>query len=367
MKKRRMRLMALVVAAMMICGLAIAEPVHEHQWSAWQKSMDYPNQETRTCLTCNAVETREHEWGPWIDQGDGTEKHICQNCLKEEIRKIETPAEPMGEGAGGENAGISLLNENAAGTTPGTDPNTDAGTTPAAAPNADAGTTPGTDPNADAGTTPGTDPNADADTGTDKPDGDPVVGQAQMTISLAVDRSEAKAGDTLTYTATVKNEGTADAQGVKVSFILPGELQITATSYGDVQVESTLAELKQGETATVWLAAKVLESAVHGAVLTVTASVDGTVSNAQETTVLEQPQLMLDCIASSDTVTAGEALEYTVTLTNAGRGPATNAAVAVTLPQGIENVTPAAPAGPAMRTACGRCPRWGLAKACRLS
>ena len=437
MKKRRMRLMALVVAAMMICGLAIAEPVHEHQWSAWQKSMDYPNQETRTCLMCNAVETREHEWGPWIDQGDGTEKHICQNCLKEEIRKIETPAEPMGEGAGGESAGISLLNENDAGaapnadagttpgtdpntdagttpgadpnanagttpgaapnadagttpgadpnadagttpgaepnadagttpgtdpnadagttpgadpnadagTTPGTDPNADAGTTPGADPNADAGTTPGADPNADAGTTPGADPNADADTGTDKPDGDPVVGQAQVTISLAVDRSEAKAGDTLTYTATVKNEGTADAQGVKVSFILPGELQITATSYGDVQAESTLQALKPGEKATVWLAAKVLESAVHGAVLTVTASVDGTVSNAQGTTVLEQPQLMLDCIASSDTVTAGETLEYTVTLTNAGRGPATNAAVAVTLPQGIENVTPAAPGG----------------------
>ena len=425
MKKRRMRLMALVVAAMMICGLAIAEPVHEHQWSAWQKSMDYPNQETRTCLMCNAVETREHEWGPWIDQGDGTEKHICKNCQKEEIRKIETPAEPMGEGAGGESAGISLLNENDAGaapnadagttpgtdpnadagttpgaapnadagttpgtdpntdagttpgtdpnadagttpgtdpnadagttpgtdpnadagTTPGTDPNADAGTTPGTDPNADAGTTPGTDPNADAGTTPGTDPNADADTGTDNPDGGPVVGQAQVTISLAVDRSEAKAGDTLTYTATVKNEGTADAQGVKVSFILPGELQITATSYGDVQAESTLQALKPGETATVWLAAKVLESAVHGAVLTVTASVDGTVSNAQGTTVLEQPQLMLDCIASSDTVTAGETLEYTVTLTNAGRGPAANAAVAVTLPQGIENVTPAAPDG----------------------
>ena len=36
MKKRRMRLAALLMAAMMICGLAIAEPVHEHQWSAWQ-------------------------------------------------------------------------------------------------------------------------------------------------------------------------------------------------------------------------------------------------------------------------------------------------------------------------------------------
>ena len=76
MKKRRMRLAALLMAAMMLCGLAVAEPVHEHQWSAWQKSADHPSQETRTCLECSAVETREHEWGAWIDQGDGTEKHI---------------------------------------------------------------------------------------------------------------------------------------------------------------------------------------------------------------------------------------------------------------------------------------------------
>ena len=37
MKKRRMRLAALLMAAMMLCGLAVAEPVHEHQWSAWRK------------------------------------------------------------------------------------------------------------------------------------------------------------------------------------------------------------------------------------------------------------------------------------------------------------------------------------------
>ena len=60
MKKRRMRLAALLMAAMMLCGLAVAEPVHEHQWSAWQKSADHPSQETRTCLECSAVETREH-------------------------------------------------------------------------------------------------------------------------------------------------------------------------------------------------------------------------------------------------------------------------------------------------------------------
>ena len=477
MKKRRMRLAALLMAAMMLCGLAVAEPVHEHQWSAWQKSADHPSQETRTCLECSAVETREHEWGAWIDQGDGTEKHICKNCQKEEIRKIETPLEPLGDDVGDEGGGASLLKGDGTGTDPnagagtdpnagtGTDPNAGAGTDPNAGtgtdpnagagagtdpnagtgtdPNAGAGTDPnagtgtdpnagtgtdpnagtgtdpnagagaGTDPNAGAGTDPnagagtgtdpnagagtgtdpnagtgtdpnagtgtgpnagtGTDPNAGAGTGTDPnagtgtdpnagtgtdpnagagienlgedPDEGPIVKQAQIQINLAVDSGEAKAGDTLTYTATVKNDGTADAQNVKVSFTLPGELQIVETSYGSLQAESTLAQLQQGEEATVWLKAKVLESAVHGTKLTVTASADGTASNAQETAVLEHPQLTLACIAGSNTATEGETLQYTVTLANTGKGPAADVAVAITLPQGVENATPTAPDG----------------------
>ena len=445
MKKRRMRLAALLMAAMMLCGLAVAEPVHEHQWSAWQKSADHPSQETRTCLECSAVETREHEWGAWIDQGDGTEKHICKNCQKEEIRKIETPLEPLGDDVGDEGGGASLLKGDGTGTDPnagtgtgtdpnagaGTDPNAGAGTDPNAGagtgtdtnagagtdPNAGAGTDPnagtGTDPNAVTGTDPnagagtgtdpnagagtgtdpnagtGTDPNAGAGTGTDPnagtgtdpnagtgtdpnagtgtdpnagtgtdpnagagienlgedPDEGPIVKQAQIQINLAVDSGEAKAGDTLTYTATVKNDGTADAENVKVSFTLPGELQIIESSYGGLQAESTLAQLQQGEEATVWLKAKVLESAVHGTKLTVTASADGTVSNAQETAVLEHPQLTLACIAGSNTATEGETLQYTVTLANTGKGPAADVAVAITLPQGVENATPTAPDG----------------------
>ena len=417
MKKRRMRLAALLMAAMMLCGLAVAEPVHEHQWSAWQKSADHPSQETRTCLECSAVETREHEWGAWIDQGDGTEKHICKNCQKEEIRKIETPLEPLGDDVGDEGGGASLLKGDGTGTDPnagtgtgtdpnagaGTDPNAGAGTDPNAGagtgtdtnagagtdPNAGAGTDPnagtGTDPNVGTGTDPnagtGTDPNAGAGTGTDPnagagtdpnagtgtdpnagtdtdpnagtgienlgedPDEDPIVKQAQIQINLVVDSGEAKAGDTLTYTATVKNDGTADAQNVKVSFTLPGELQIAETSYGGLQAESTLAQLQQGETATVWLKAKVLESAAHGTKLTVTASADGTVSNAQETAVLEHPQVTLACIAGSNTATEGETLQYTVTLANTGKGPAADVAVAITLPQGVENATPTAPDG----------------------
>ena len=340
MKKRRMRLMALVVAAMMICGLAIAEPVHEHQWSAWQKSADHPNQETRTCLTCSAVETREHEWGPWTDMGDGTEKHTCINCQKEEFRKIETPAIQSDSGEG---AGISLLNENDTGMTPDPDPNAN---TPAD-PDPNANTPADPDPNANTPADP--DPNAntptDPDTGTDNPDGDPVAGQAELQISLTVDRTEAKAGDELTYTVTVTNAGTADAQNVKVSFALPADLQIVETSYGGTLAETTLSPLNQGDTTTVSLKARVLETAAHGTTLTVTASANNTASEPAVTTVLESPQLSLALTASSDTVTAGETLAYTVTLTNDGRGPAVNATVAVTLPQGLENVAPDTPDG----------------------
>ena len=370
MKKRRMRLMALVVAAMMICGLAIAEPVHEHQWSAWQKSADHPNQETRTCLTCSAVETREHEWGPWTDMGDGTEKHTCINCQKEEFRKIETPAIQSDSGEG---AGISLLNENDTGMTPDPDPNANTpadpdpnANTPAdpdpnantpADPDPNANTPADPDPNANtpadpdpnANTPADPDPNAntptDPDTGTDNPDGDPVAGQAELQISLTVDRTEAKAGDELTYTVTVTNAGTADAQNVKVSFALPADLQIVETSYGGTLAETTLSPLNQGDTTTVSLKARVLETAAHGTTLTVTASANNTASEPAVTTVLESPQLSLALTASSDTVTAGETLAYTVTLTNDGRGPAVNATVAVTLPQGLENVAPDTPDG----------------------
>lgn len=106
-----------------------------------------------------------------------------------------------------------------------------------------------------------------------------------------------------------------------------------------------LRQLQQGEEATVWLKAMVLESAVHGTKLTVTASADGMVSNAQETAVLEHPQLTLACIAGSNTATEGETLQYTVTLANTGKGPAADVDVAITLPQGVENATPTAPDG----------------------
>ena len=372
MKKRRMRLTALLVVTMMLCGLAIAEPVHEHQWSAWQKSADNVNQEVRTCIECNAVETREHQWGPWMDQGDGTEKHICSNCQKEEIRKIETPQEPVNEGTGGENADVVLLNDasttpdGGAGTTPddgtgttpddgtGTTPDDGTGTTPddgtGTTPDDGTGTTPddgtGTTPDDGAGTTPddgtgttpddGTGTTPDDGTGTTPDDGtgttpdgvpeaDPNGGQditplidSELQISLTADKEDAAPGDTLTYTVTVTNNGDAAAENVELKFTLPDELEIVATAYGEMDPTYTLEKVEAKGTSEIWLKAQVSEQATQGQELEVTASAGTTpITYTVKTLVLNWPVLEITtCEMSQETSQRGAQVPYTVKIKN---------------------------------------------------
>ena len=320
MKKRRMRLTALLVVTMMLCGLAIAEPVHEHQWSAWQKSADNVNQEVRTCIECNAVETREHQWGPWMDQGDGTEKHICSNCQKEEIRKIETPQEPVNEGTGGENADVVLLND--ASTTPdggtGTIPDDGAGTTP----DGGAGTTPdggaGTTPDDGAGTTPDGVPEADPNGGQDIT---PLI-DSELQISLTADKEDAAPGDTLTYTVTVTNNGDEAAEKVALVFTLPqnGLLEIVETSYGGTDPTYTLEKVEAKGTSEIWLKAQVSEQATQGQELEVTASAGTTpITYTVKTLVLNWPVLEITtCEMSQETTQRGTQMLYTVKIKNTG-------------------------------------------------
>ena len=365
MKKRRMRLTALLVVTMMLCGLAIAEPVHEHQWSAWQKSADNVNQEVRTCIECNAVETREHQWGPWMDQGDGTEKHICSNCQKEEIRKIETPQEPVNEGTGGENADVVLLNDagttpdGGAGTTPdagsGPTPDAGAGTTPdvgpGTTPDDGTGTTPddgtGTTPDDGAGTTPddgtgttpddGTGTTPDDGTGTTPDDGagttpdgvpeaDPNGEQditplidSELQISLTADKEDAAPGETLTYTVTVTNNGDTAAENVELKFTLPdGLLEIVETSYGERVPTCTLEKVEAQGTSKIWIKAKVSEQATQGQELEVTASA-GTrpITSTVKTLVLNWPVLEITtCKMNQETTQRGTQMLYTVKIKN---------------------------------------------------
>ena len=348
--KRYMRLAVLLMVAIFVNW-----PLPK--WSTWHNSAENVNQEIRTCMECNTIETREHQWGSWIDQGDGTQKRVCSNCQKEEIRKIETLSEPANEGTGRENAGAVLLNN--VGTDPdgststdpdggtstdpdggtstdpdggtSTDPDDGTGTTPddgtGTTPDDGTGTTPddgtGTDPDGGAGTT----PNGGAGTTPDGvPEADPNGGQditplidSELQISLKADREDAAPGDTLTYTVTVTNNGDTAAENVELKFTLPdGLLKIVETSYGEKVPTCTLEKVEAQGTSEIWLKAKVSEQATQGQELEVTASAGTTpITSTVKTLVLNWPVLEITtCKMNQETTQRGTQMLYTVKIKN---------------------------------------------------
>ena len=364
--KRYMRLAVLLMVAIFVNW-----PLPK--WSTWHNSAENVNQEIRTCMECNTIETREHQWGSWIDQGDGTQKRVCSNCQKEEIRKIETLSEPANEGTGRENAGAVLLNN--VGTDPdgststdpdggtstdpdggtSTDPNGGTSTDPDGGPSTDpdggtstdpddgTGTTPddgtGTTPDDGTGTTPddgtgtdpdggaGTTPNGGAGTTPDGvPEADPNGGQditplidSELQISLKADREDAAPGDTLTYTVTVTNNGDTAAENVELKFTLPdGLLKIVETSYGEKVPTCTLEKVEAQGTSEIWLKAKVSEQATQGQELEVTASAGTTpITSTVKTLVLNWPVLEITtCKMNQETTQRGTQMLYTVKIKN---------------------------------------------------
>ena len=105
---------------------------------------------------------------------------------------------------------------------------------------------------------------------------------ADLSIGKTADLTSVKTGKKLTYTITVKNEGTADASDVVVEDALPagGEGQSVSSTQGtcsplktkpDGTVTCNLGSLPSGASATVTIAIKVK---VHGpATITNTATV----------------------------------------------------------------------------------------------
>ena len=171
---------------------------------------------------------------------------------------------------------------------------------------------------------------------------DPDLEVAKSGSSAAV-----TAGEALTYTLTVTNNGPLDATGVTVTDTLPTGVtfQSATPSQGNCggtsSVTCTLNTLAVSDTATVTI------------VVTVNSSTRGTLSNTaevsanepdltpgndtatEETTVNAEADLAVTKTDTPDLVIAGETLTYTLTVTNSGPSDATGVTVTDTLPSGI--------------------------------
>ncbi len=153
------------------------------------------------------------------------------------------------------------------------------------------------------------------------------------------------AGNALTYTITVTNDGPSTATNVVMTDTLPTGVTFTSatSSQGTVAnnagvVTGTLGTLAPNASATITLIVGV-NAATRGTI-TNNASVQATEpevtttnnSASQETVINANVDLAITKVDSVDPVTAGGALSYTIVVTNNGPSSATNVVVTDTLP-----------------------------------
>ncbi len=167
----------------------------------------------------------------------------------------------------------------------------------------------------------------------------------ELSVVKDADRDTYKIGDEIVYTITVTNiVPQSSAHNVSVSDSLPAQTELadvtaTATS-GTPAVQKagngftvTLAELAGEESITVTVKAKAV--AIGTAVNTAIADSDNTEPGKDDETVTVTPTdttLSVDKTADADSYYVGDAVTYTIKVTNAGSSPALNVTMTDFLP-----------------------------------
>ncbi|MEW5826965.1 MAG: PKD domain-containing protein, partial [Candidatus Bipolaricaulota bacterium] len=167
---------------------------------------------------------------------------------------------------------------------------------------------------------------------------------ADLRVTKTATPAAVFAGETLTYTVVVWNDGPNTATGVVVTDQLP--IGVSLLSYGITQGTFSAGTWNVGALAPAGSAVLTLtvqvDPSTHGT-LTNTACATGneTDPNAANncgtttTTVTPRTDLRVTKTDSPDPVIAGQALTYTVVVWNDGPSDATGVAVAETLPAGV--------------------------------
>jgi len=167
---------------------------------------------------------------------------------------------------------------------------------------------------------------------------------ADLVVSKSASSDTVLAGNELTYTVRITNNGPLPAQNVRVTDTLPGGVTwITSTpSQGTcTTLTCNLGTLNPGGVATVNIRVRVnsntLEGTLANQVIVGTDTPDDPANNTAtvSTAVQTQADLSLTIRDEPDPVMAGDLLTYTLTLANAGPSDARGVQVTLTLPSGL--------------------------------
>ena len=182
------------------------------------------------------------------------------------------------------------------------------------------------------------------------------------------------AGNNITYTITVANNGPSGAADVTLADEVPaGNTFVSATPsqgscVGTTSVSCALGSIANGAAATVTLTVQVDPATPGGAVITNTAEAlsrtadpdpGNNASTAATTVVAASPPVSADLSVtktdSPDPVTPGSAITYTITVTNNGPADAGSAQITDAVPAGTSFVSVVPTVGSCLGTATFTC------------
>ena len=170
-----------------------------------------------------------------------------------------------------------------------------------------------------------------------------------LQVTKTADKQQANLGDTITYTVTVENKGSATAKAAEVTDTLGDNLEFVSASDNGVNTGRTVKwtglTLAPGESKSFTVTAKVGASALEQVVNKATACDGGdcvpvpcTDDSCQAITELA-PALQVTKTADRQSANLGDTISYEVTVRNAGGGTAKNTTVTDTLGKGLEFVS----------------------------
>ncbi len=177
-----------------------------------------------------------------------------------------------------------------------------------------------------------------------------VITSADLQVTKTDNPDPVFAGDPLTWTVTVTNNGSSDATGVVLDDTLPPEVTVVAISAPCAGgFPCTIGDLAAGASVVVTIDVTV-DPAATGTI-TNTATVSGNETDpdpsnntdTEPTAVNPEADLEIVKTASPDPVAAGEALTWTLTVTNNGPSDATGVVVDDVLPPEVTVTAISAP------------------------
>ncbi len=176
-----------------------------------------------------------------------------------------------------------------------------------------------------------------------------VDAKADLSIEKVAAAESVIAGEPISYTVTVTNDGPSDAQNVEVLDTLPTSLHTIAATSADFTcsvsgqlVDCDLATLADGATAEITITAVVDEDSADDSTISNTAMVSSATddpdednnSSLEETNVTKSVDLALEKTTTKPIAVAGETHPYQLSVTNDGPSSATGVVITDTLPTG---------------------------------